>query len=148
MKVERIDHIHIYVKDAKKALQFFSELFSTKFTELGTSEELGFASYLDSLGLELVAPTSPDSAVAKAVESRGEGIAAVSFKVPNLEEAAAEMKARGIREVSRTEGPGLKEIQFHPKDCFGVLIELAEYDEEHAVTGAIRREAGKLPIHV
>jgi methylmalonyl-CoA/ethylmalonyl-CoA epimerase len=94
MKVEKVDHIHIYVKDLDKAMRFFSELLGTKFTVPGEgNEELEFKEAMDPLGLELVAPTSPDGVVGRAVERRGEGLAGLSLKVPNIEEATAEMES-------------------------------------------------------
>ena len=140
MKVEKVDHIHIYVKDLDKAIRFFSEVLGTKFTVPGEggegNEELEFTEAMDPLGLELVAPTSPDGVVGRAVERRGEGLAGLSLKVPNIEEATAEMESRGIRVVSRIQAPGIKEVQFHPRDCHGVMIELTEYEEQPACVAA------------
>ena len=93
MKVEKIDHIHIYVSDLGRAITFFSKLLGTKFSDIITDEEWKFESVLEPLGIELIQPTSPDSVVAKAIERRGEGLAAISFKVPDVEQATAELEA-------------------------------------------------------
>jgi len=37
----------------------------------------------------------------------------------------------GIRLVRRIESGKIKEAQFHPKDTFGVMLELCEYELEH-----------------
>ena len=46
-------------------------------------------------------------------------------------EAMEEMKSRGIRQVGWANVGKLKEAQFHPKDAFGVMIELCEHDVDH-----------------
>jgi len=137
MKVERIDHIHIFVKDLEKSKGVFSRILGTKFCEPMVSEEWGLKSVLDPLGVELMASTSPEGFIAKTIERRGEGLAAISLKVPDIEEAIAELTAMGLRLVSRFEVGQLKEAHFHPKDAFGVMIELCEYREEHGAYRAI-----------
>lgn len=138
MKVEKLDHIHICVSDLESATRFFSEILGTKFCEVVSDPEWDFKFTMDSLGVLLVQPTSPESAVARTIQKRGEGISTVSFKVSNIEEAVAELEARGMRVVNMMQHGKLKEVQFHPKDAYGVMIELTEYEEEH---GAV--EAGR-----
>lgn len=137
MKAERLDHIHIFVKDLAQATQFFSELLGTRFGDLGTEEGgLDLKAAIDPLGIELVEPISPDSPVTKFLEEKGEGLAGISFKVSNLEEAVSEFQSRGLRLIGRVHLGGLKEAQFHPKDCHGVLIELSEYEDQHGTVAA------------
>lgn len=134
MKIEQIDHIHIVVKDMDKAVLLFEDLFSIKFSKEFVSEELKTKSRLASIGLvgiELIQATSIDSEIAKFVERRGEGVHAISFKVPNIDEAAEEMQAKGVRLILRVELPMLREAEFHPKDTHGVQIELCEYEMAH-----------------
>jgi len=130
MKVEQIDHIHIVVKDLDKAVAFFENLLGVKFGEAVGLEEWHFKSRvapIGSVGIELIQPTSSDSVFAKFIERRGEGLQAISLKVPDIEEAKKEMEARKIRLVSTVSAGRLKEAHFHPKDTFGVLFELCEY---------------------
>jgi len=134
MKVEQIDHIHIVVKDLDKAVEFFESLLGVKFSKEVFLEEWQFKSRIAPIGpvgIELMQPTSPDSVFAKFIERRGEGLQAISLKVPDIEEAKAEMEARGIRLVSAVEVGRMKEAQFHPKDAYGVLIELCQYQAVH-----------------
>ena len=90
-------------------------------------------------------PNSPDSPAAKFLEKRGEGIEAISVKVANIEEAKREMKARGIRQVAEARIRGLQEAHFHPKDCFGVLFELCEYEQTPPVAVPVLAERGLKP---
>lgn len=131
MEVERIDHIHVFVKDLEKAVTFFEDILGSTFSEMRHNEELQLNWRMNTLGLELLSSSSPDGAVAKLVERKGEGLAGISLKVDNIEEAVSELQSHGIRLISRYEGGILKEADFHPKDCFGVVMELCEYTVPH-----------------
>ncbi len=136
MKVEKIDHIHIYVKDMEKAKSLFRSIFNTEFSPNLEYEEYGICSSLAPLGIELVSSLTPDGQIAKDIEKRGEGVHGVSFKVDNIEEATADLVAKGFRVVGRVNMGGLKEVQFHPRDTFGVMLELCEYREIHGAARA------------
>ena len=140
MKVEKIDHIHIAVKDLEKAIRFFSDILGTKFSSVIHAEKFDLKSVLDPLGLEIIQSTSPEGIIAKFIDQRGEGLHAISFKVPSLDEAIAELQAKGLRLVGRIDLGGIKEAQFHPKDSFGMMIELCEYQEEHGAARAVFRK--------
>ena len=139
MKIENIDHIGIYVRDLKKATKFFADLLGTEFTEIGEFKEADVRSAMDPSGIELFEPLTPDGPAAKAIERRGEGLALLSLKVPNLEEGIAAMESRGIRLTVRVEHPNSRMAIFHPKDTYGVMIELVEYEPEHPIV-AVREE--------
>ncbi len=139
MKVEKIDHIHIYVKDLGAATSLFSRIMGTTFSAPITLDKFGLRSTLEPLGLELIGATTPEGPVGRAIAKKGEGLAAISLKVPDIEEAKKELLAMGLRLVSELETGGLKEAQFHPADAHGVMIELCEYDEVHGAVVAIHQ---------
>ena len=87
MKVEKINHVMIYVKDLDRARKFFADLLDTEFSEPIEIKEADAISSMDPLGLELVTPLIPDGVSARAMERRGEGLALLSLKVPDLDEA-------------------------------------------------------------
>ena len=126
MKVEKIDHIAINVRDLAKAGKFFADLLGTQFSRAAVFKEIDLRSSVDPLGIELVEPLTPDGPTARAIERRGEGVSLLSFKVSGLEDAVAEMESRGIRLVARIDRAKMKAAIFHPKDTYGTLIELME----------------------
>jgi len=135
MKVEQVDHIHVAVKDMDKAVNLFEDLLGIKFSKEFVSEEMGIKSRVATIGpvgIELIQATSADSEIAKFVERRGEGVHAVSLKVPDIDEAVAQMQAKGIRCIARVELPMLREAELHPKDTCGVQIELCQYEMAHS----------------
>ncbi|MBI5063691.1 MAG: VOC family protein, partial [Desulfatitalea sp.] len=81
--------------------------------------------------VELLESTAPDGPVAKHIEKRGEGIQHIAFRVENIEEALAELKAKGVRlidEKPRIGAGGAKIAFLHPKETGGVLVELCQRD--------------------
>jgi methylmalonyl-CoA/ethylmalonyl-CoA epimerase len=79
--------------------------------------------------LEILESTSPEGAIAKFIESRGEGIQHIALRVDNIEEALKELKEKGVRlidEKPRRGAGGAKIAFLHPKATHGVLLELSE----------------------
>lgn len=133
MKVDRLDFVTIFVKDLPEAMKFFSELFETEFTETW-STELDTRETIDSLGVNLVTPLTSDGVSAQAMAKRGEGLVSMGFKVPNLDQAIAELKSRGIRLLQREKIGAADTATFHPKDTYGAMLLLVEYKEKDAAT--------------
>ena len=79
--------------------------------------------------LELLEGTAEDSAIAKFIAKRGEGLHHISLRVPDLAAAVAKLKADGVRLVSteiKTGAGGHRYIFVHPASAGGVLLELVE----------------------
>ena len=132
MKVKKIDHIGIAVKSSDPVLNFYEDVLGIKSAGSETVEEQKAKTVFLPVGdseVELVESTSPDGAIAKFIEKRGEGVQHICFRVENIEEALKELKEKGIRLIDETprKGAGGAKIAFlHPKSTYGVLIELSE----------------------
>jgi methylmalonyl-CoA/ethylmalonyl-CoA epimerase len=137
MKIERIDRKVIAVKNLDKPMKFFSDLLGIKFDPTGSSGEQPLRAAYSPSEIELMEAVQPGSPVGKFVEKRGEGLYAVVFKVPNIEEANVEFEGKGIRNVGKLDLGVLKESMFHPKNTHGVMIILAEYEDIHPATAAV-----------
>jgi len=140
MKIEKIDHVAILVKDTKEAAKFFTDLFETEFTSLGVVKEMDVRSVIEPSGIELVEPLTPQGPTSKTLESRGEGLLLLSLKVENLDKAMAEMERRKIKVIRQVRQGKMKAALYHPKDLFGVMIELIELKSEHPIVTANRME--------
>lgn len=131
MNPTRIDHIGIAVNSIEEASKVYTALGLTAHGVEEVAEQkvkVAFFPCGDS-EIELLESTSPDGPIAKFIEKKGEGIQHIALRVDNLEEALAEMKAKGIRLIDETPryGAGGAKIAFlHPKSTGGVLIELSE----------------------
>jgi methylmalonyl-CoA/ethylmalonyl-CoA epimerase len=132
MKVKKIDHIGIAVKSSDPVLKFYEDALGIKSAGSETVEEQKAKTVFLPVGdseVELVESTSPDGAIAKFIEKRGEGMQHICFRVENIEEALKELKEKGIRLIDEKprKGAGGAKIAFlHPKSTYGVLIELSE----------------------
>lgn len=124
MKIQKIHHVSIMVKDLEKAGKLYSDLFGIKFKGPYEQKALDVRVLSSSIGINLVAPLTPDGPSAKTLERRGEGLSMLVLNVPNIEQAVADMSRRGVRLVGREERTTAKTATFHPKDLHGVFIEL------------------------
>lgn len=138
MKIEKIDHVAIRVKDLAKARQFFTEAFGSQFRSLGKSPELDINSIMDANGIELVEPILPDGPNSRLMAKFGEGLTLLSLKVSNLDEAVEDIKKMGVRVTAQVQTGDMRMAILHPKDTFGVQIELIEYSGEHPAITAIK----------
>jgi len=134
MNVERLDRILIAVRDLGVASKRFSDLLGLKFDEVRVDEGQKVRYTRSATGLELIQSTSPDGAVAKFIEKRGEGLYAVILKVSNMRSAIEEMQKKGLQLVANPRTGGLEEAYFHPRDSHGVMIVLCEYESKHGAT--------------
>ncbi len=132
MKVLKLDHIGIAVKNLDETLKFYTEALGLELHGTETVEEQKVKVAFLPIGdteVELLESTSPDGPVAKFIDKRGEGIQHLAFKVENIEEAIEHMKEKGFRMIDKKPryGAGGAKIAFiHPKSSHGVLVELSE----------------------
>ena len=127
-----VDHIGIAVSSLEETLRFYTEQLGL--TLMGIEEVLSEqvkVAFIDggNVKFELLEPMSSESAVAKFIEKRGQGIHHVAFRVENIEQRIQEIKENGIRMINDTPKPGAggAEVAFmHPKSAHGVLFELCD----------------------
>lgn len=130
--IEAVDHVGIAVKDLDEAIHVYRDILGFKLEGVHTMNERMLKIAFFSLGesrIELLQPLSPDSTVAKFLETRGEGIQHLAVKVKNVEATLEEFKSKGvvlIDEKPRTGVLGNKMAFVHPKSTRGVLLELVE----------------------
>ncbi len=131
MKVVKIDHIGVAVKSLEEAMKTFEALgFSVAEVEEVPEQKVRVAMLpVGESRIELLEATSDDSAIAKFIASRGEGVHHIAINVDNIEEALQKAKEAGVRLVDEKPrvGAGGKKVAFlHPKSTHGVLIEFVE----------------------
>ena len=129
--IKKVSHIGIAVKDLDEGIALYQKLGLTlEGVEEVPSQMVKVAFFpVGDTRIELVAPTSEDSPVAKFIEKRGEGVQHIAFAVDNLEDALKETEEKGIRLIDKTPRPGAHkaDIAFlHPKSTLGVLMELCK----------------------
>jgi methylmalonyl-CoA/ethylmalonyl-CoA epimerase len=130
MKLLKIDHLGIAVKDLAEAIRAWKELgFEVEATHDVPTEKVRTAFLpIGETHLELLEPTDPASVIAKFLEKRS-GLHHVCVLVDDIEESLRTLKARGVALVDETPrvGAGGCRVAFvHPRAAGGVLLELKE----------------------
>lgn len=131
LKVLRLDHVGIAVRDLRKAARIWEILgLSQTGVEDVPSEKVRVAILpVGETRLELLQAAADDSAIASFLEKRGEGIHHIALEVEDIRQACDELRKEGLRlvyeEPRRGEGGAL--VNFvHPSSTGGVLVELRE----------------------
>jgi len=127
----QIDHLGIAVKSLAAAKAIYEKLGLTVSPE-ETVEQERVRLVMVPVGesrLELLEATSEDSAIAKFIAKRGEGLHHVCLRVPDLPAAIERLKKDGVWLVSdeiKTGAGGHKYVFVHPSSTGGVLMELVQ----------------------
>ncbi len=130
--MNKIEHLGIAVKDAAASIEVFNKLFNTTpyKTEPVESEHVNTVFYqVGPNKIELLEATHPDSAIAKFIEKKGEGIHHIAFDVTDIYAEMERLKSEGFVLLNEEpkQGADNKLICFvHPKSSNGVLIELCQ----------------------
>jgi methylmalonyl-CoA/ethylmalonyl-CoA epimerase len=127
----KIEHIGIAVKDIEKSNELFSKLFGKHYKTEKVEGESVLTSFfkIGDNKIELLEATDPESAIAKFIEKRGEGIHHIAFEVQDIHKEMDRLQKEGFTLLSKEpkKGADNKLICFlHPKSTNGVLIELCQ----------------------
>lgn len=121
MSLKRVHHIVVRVKDLEQGIASYTALglkLERRAENAALALKQAFFKLDDGSYIEVCTPTDPNSAVGKALESRGEGIHSIVFKVDEIAQTAADFKGRGVSMIGDT--------FVHPKSTHGVLVQLTD----------------------
>jgi methylmalonyl-CoA/ethylmalonyl-CoA epimerase len=129
--IKNLSHVGIAVKDLDAAIEFYRSLgLELEAVEEVPSQKVKVAFFpVGGTRIELLAPTSEDSPIAKFIEKKGEGIQHIALSVDDLPAELAKAEEKGIALIDKTPRPGAHgaDIAFlHPKSTMGVLLELCK----------------------
>lgn len=132
MKIQAIDHLCIAVENLDKARRVYEEDLGLELDGLyaAESEKIRVARYyVGDVALELIEATSPESEVAKFIRRRGEGFYLISYRVDDVEDALADLRAKGVETIDRRPRclKGNRYAFIHsPNELAGVLTEVLD----------------------
>lgn len=129
--IKKVDHIGIAVKSLDEAVETYKKLgFELKEIEEVPEQRVKVAMLpAGESKIELLEATSEDSAIARFLEKRGEGIHHIAVGVEDIEKALENAKNNGLQLIDEKPriGAGGKKVAFvHPKSARGVLLEFVE----------------------
>lgn len=128
--MNKIEHLGIAVKDLAASEQIFTDLLGAapyKREEVASENVITSFFHVGESKIELLQATSEESAIAKFIESKGEGIHHIAFAVDDIEAEIERLTSLGYRMIHEKpkEGADNKLIAFlHPKSSNRVLVEL------------------------
>ncbi|MFH0825691.1 MAG: methylmalonyl-CoA epimerase [Pseudomonadota bacterium] len=130
MRIKRIAHLGVAVKDLDDALKLFTQGLPLEVTHTEDYQgmRIGFMPVGDS-SVELLQDVSGSSAIKKFLDKNGEGIHHVAFEVDDIHEAVKELKEKGVKLIDETPRPGAHGMTIaflHPKGTHGILMELVQ----------------------
>ncbi|MFD3596507.1 methylmalonyl-CoA epimerase [Nocardia sp. NPDC058640] len=132
-----IDHVGIAVPDLDVAVAWYTDNLGMVETHREVNEAQGVIEAMLSCpaaadraaALQLLAPLSPESTIAKFIDRSGPGLQQLAYRVTDIEAVSDFLRGRGVRLLYEAPRHGTADsrINFiHPKDAGGVLVELVE----------------------
>ncbi len=145
--ISRIDHVSIAVKDYDGALRFFQDLLGVIPGVGAHDENMKYFWQIFSLGdlsrLELMTPGGEGSFLDNFLKEREGGVHHITLETPDIRKAKEALEKKGIPCFGFQEyGDFWKELFIHPRDAFGVLIQIAEFRPDDWISETLRFEEG------
>jgi methylmalonyl-CoA/ethylmalonyl-CoA epimerase len=134
-----IDHVGVAVPDLDAAIAFYRDTFGMQLVHEETNDEQGVREAMMAVGssgscVQLLAPLTPESTIARFLDRSGPGIQQVAYRVDDVDAVSATLRERGMRLLydEPKRGTAGSRVNFvHPKDAGGVLVELVEPAASH-----------------
>ncbi|WP_276496568.1 methylmalonyl-CoA epimerase [Pontibacter litorisediminis] len=130
--MKNVEHIGIAVRDFSQANALYFKLLGVEPYKTEYVESEGVNTSFFKVGdtkIELLEGTTPESAISKFVEKRGEGIHHIAFEVEDIFAEMERLKSEGFILLNEQpkKGADNKLVCFvHPKSANGVLVELTQ----------------------
>jgi len=129
-----IDHVGVAVHDLDDAIAFYRDAYGMTLAHEEVNEEQGVREAMMAVGdsgscVQLLAPLSPESTIARFLERSGPGVQQVAYRVKDVETVSATLRERGLRLLyaEPKRGTSGSRVNFiHPKDAGGVLVEIVQ----------------------
>ncbi len=127
-----VEHIGIAVTDLTAANELFTKLLNVAPYKAEAVESEGVMTsffQVNKTKVELLAATDPDSAIARFLAKKGEGIHHLAFEVSDIVAEMERLRGEGFTVLNETpkRGADNKLVCFlHPKGTNGVLVELCQ----------------------
>ncbi len=128
----KIEHLGIAVNDLETANVVYAKLLGKPHYKLESVESEHVNTSFFQIGeskIELLQATNPESAIARFIVKKGEGIHHIAFAVEDIEKEVERLKVEGFQPISEKPKKGADNklvFFFHPKSANGVLIELCQ----------------------
>jgi len=130
--IKKINHIGIAVRNIDDAARLYTDVLGLKVEDIEVVVDQKARTAIIPVGeskIELIESTDPEGAIAKFIESRGEGLHHLALEVSNIQDALSTVVNRGVTPIDEKPRKGVENTSIaflHPKSTGRVLIELVE----------------------
>jgi methylmalonyl-CoA/ethylmalonyl-CoA epimerase len=128
--ISGVNHLGIAVRDLDAGIALYRTMLQREpfYRKVIADQRVEVASFdVGGVLIELTAPTSDDSPVAKFIEKRGEGIHHLAFTSSDVKQELERLSGEGLQLIDQAPKPGAHGMQIafvHPKSTLGTLTEL------------------------
>ena len=128
----RIDHVSLAVNNYEKAVKFFTEILGAIPQYHGEDNNLKYYWETFALGdlsrFELIKPNGKGSFLDNFLKNKEGGIHHLVLQTPDIEMTRKVLETKKIPYFGYNNyGDRWKELFIHPKDAFGILLQIAEF---------------------
>lgn len=138
LRTSAVDHVGVAVPDLDVAITFYTDVLGGRLTHRETNHPQGVEEAMITFGagaqVQLLAPLTPESTIAKFLDRNGPGLQQLALRVDDVRAATERARAAGLRTLydEPARGTAGSWINFlHPKDAGGVLVELVQPPAGH-----------------
>ena len=141
--ISRIDHVSLAVKDFEKAKNFFMEILGAIPCTNAEDDNLRYYWEMFSVGdlsrMELIKATGEGSFLDNFLENRTNGAHHITVETPDLNQFREKLEEKGVPYFGyREASDNWKELFIHPRDAFGILIQVAELNSDDWLADAVK----------
>lgn len=130
MKIKRVEHIAVAVKDMQASIRQFEDLFDLKLEYEERVGDIHLAMIpVGETYVELLQGVTRTTPTGRMVPDAGEGVYHICFEVEDIDQALVELKQKQVSlidETPRIGHGGCRIVFIDPKATGNLLIELAE----------------------
>lgn len=147
--IQRIDHVSIAVRDPSGAREFYRNILGAVPGARAEDPRMKYTWEIFSVGdlsrLELLGPTADGSFLDGFLKGREGGVHHITMQTPDIKNAMRFLDAQGIPYFGYREyAEGVwKEIFIHPRDAFGVLVQIAEFAADDWLSETVKLPRGR-----
>ena len=129
MNISHIEHIGIAVRSLEESIPYYENILGLKCYNVEEVVDQKVKTAFFKVGqtkIELLEPTSPESTIAKFLETRGQGVHHIAYAVDDTAATLHELADKDVRLIDKEPRGGAEHLMIgfaHPKATGGVLTE-------------------------
>ena len=148
MMISRIDHVSIAVRDYETAKAFVERVAGAVSGASAEDSNLEYFWHMFTVGdmsrLELITPSGEESFLKNFLKDREGGVHHITLETPDIHKTKSHLEANNIPYFGFSEVPEVwSELYIHPRDAFGILIQIAELGSKYHLIEPVKRAQGK-----